>query len=91
MKNEMPPSSTSAPIAMARMLPPPRLPPPVDVVGEVTTVGVLAVGVGAGELGSPGENGLEVLVPDCAAATPGTISPSATSASVRTLRTAPQN
>lgn len=62
MKNEMPPSSTSAPIAIATMLPPPRFPLVEVVVVVGTTAGVVAVGVWTGALGSPGVNGFEVTV-----------------------------
>jgi hypothetical protein len=87
MKNEIPPIRTSAPIAIAATLPPPRLLPLVDVVVGVTTVGVVAVGVGAGELGRPGENGLCVPVPGWAAAPAGTPRAVATVAAMRTART----
>ena len=63
MKNEIPPSSTNAPMAMARMLPPPRLPLVLVDVVVGTTVGVVAVGVVAGAAGSPGVNGFAVVVP----------------------------
>lgn len=61
MKNEMPPSSIRAPIAMATMLPPPRLPlVEVEVVGS--TVGVVGAGVWIGALGRPGLNGFVATV-----------------------------
>jgi hypothetical protein len=57
MKNEMPPSRTSAPIAIAATLPPlsPLL-PVVDEVG-VMIVGVVAVGMVADGCGRTGESG----------------------------------
>jgi hypothetical protein len=58
MKNEMPASRTMAPIEIAAMPPPPKLPPLVEVVIGVTGVGVVTVGVGAGDTGSPGLSGL---------------------------------
>jgi hypothetical protein len=67
------------------MLPPPRLPP---VEGELVvgmTVGVVAVGVWTGALGSPGLNGFEVAV-FCAAAAAGRTSATATGADMRNAR-----
>jgi hypothetical protein len=87
MNNEIPPNRTSAPTAIATMLPPAKPVPVVDVVVGVTTVGVVAVGVGAGELGSPGLNGLEVLVPGCATPKDGAPSAIPTTIAMRTVRT----
>jgi hypothetical protein len=59
MKNAMPPSTITAPIAIPIALEPLR-PLSVEVVDELdgATVGVVAVGVGAGVCGRPGVSGL---------------------------------
>jgi hypothetical protein len=70
---------------MARMLPPPRLPPLVGVVIGETGVGVGAVGVGAGAEGRPGLNGLVSL--PWARARPGSARTPIVVAAARTART----
>jgi hypothetical protein len=60
MKNEIPPSTTSAPIAIAATLPPlrPLLDPDVEVLG-LMIVGVVAVGIVAAGCGRPGASGFD--------------------------------
>jgi len=57
MKKEMPPSITIAPTEIAAIPLPLRLPVPFDVVIGATVVGVVTVGVGAGDTGNPGLKG----------------------------------
>lgn len=79
MKNEIPPSSTIAPIAMITAVEPlSPLPPLVDevVVGATSGAGVEVVGAGALGTGSPGVNGFDG--PPCASVAPGAASISPT-------------
>jgi hypothetical protein len=84
MKNEIPASRTSAPIAIAATPPPLRLPGPAVVVG-LMIVGVVTVGVGTDGVGSPGLNGL-VAPFGAATATEAKLSKAITVAATRTLR-----
>jgi hypothetical protein len=91
MKNEIPLSRTTAPMAMAIALPPDRLPPPEVLVFDRTWGAAVVVGV-LGPDGRPGENGL--LVSPGAATAPGagaknSAAPTAPNTATRRTATAP--
>jgi hypothetical protein len=67
MKNEMPPSTTSAPIAMMMAeLPVKALPLPAVLVVEIVGTAVVVVGIDTLGCGNPGDRG---LLPDCSGVT----------------------
>ncbi len=96
MNTEIPTSTTTAPIPMARALLPlsPLSLPVEEVVAVVVTVGVLAVGTAAGDCGTPGENGVPPLpglkfddgAVTAAAAEPASVADATVSAATTSIR-----